>query len=126
MDYFKMMNLEKTIHNRQEAQAPTTYKTPLLPTQRETDEHNITHLPYRDWCKHCVNLCTRKEQITTSSTRRINEAKRYTDRLRLPQMRQRQALRNGAYYVRVNYRTWLRNGSILQRSQYRGSESDST
>eukprot|EP00971_Amphidinium_carterae_P040653 797796-Amphidinium_carterae.2 len=76
--------------------------------------------------KSLQTLCTRKEQITTSSTRRTSEAKHYTDRLRIPQKRQRQALRNGAYHVRVNYRTWLRNGSTLQRCQYRGSESDST
>eukprot|EP00971_Amphidinium_carterae_P175044 3469955-Amphidinium_carterae.1 len=27
---------------------------PVLPTQQEIEEHNITHIPYRDWCKHCV------------------------------------------------------------------------
>eukprot|EP00971_Amphidinium_carterae_P147755 2928613-Amphidinium_carterae.1 len=52
MDYFRMMNLEKTTHNKKH-KLPT-YKTPVLPTQQEIDEHNITHLPYRDWCKHCV------------------------------------------------------------------------
>jgi len=27
---------------------------PRLPTQREVDEHNLTHLPYRNWCPVCV------------------------------------------------------------------------
>ena len=27
---------------------------PRLPTQREVDEHNVTHVPYRNWCPHCV------------------------------------------------------------------------
>eukprot|EP00971_Amphidinium_carterae_P199169 3952794-Amphidinium_carterae.2 len=33
---------------QQEAQVPKTYRSPTLPTQQEIDEHNITHLPYRD------------------------------------------------------------------------------
>eukprot|EP00971_Amphidinium_carterae_P267584 5308012-Amphidinium_carterae.1 len=33
---------------QQEAQVPKTYKSPILPTQQEIEEHNITHLPYRD------------------------------------------------------------------------------
>ena len=27
---------------------------PRVPTQAEVDEHNMTHLPYRSWCTHCV------------------------------------------------------------------------
>ena len=27
---------------------------PRLPTQAEVDDHNITHMPYRNWCPHCV------------------------------------------------------------------------
>ena len=27
---------------------------PRLPTQKEVDEHNLTHVPYRNWCPHCV------------------------------------------------------------------------
>ena len=27
---------------------------PRLPTQQEVDNHNITHVPYRNWCAHCV------------------------------------------------------------------------
>ena len=27
---------------------------PRLPTQSEVDEHNLTHLPYRNWCPICV------------------------------------------------------------------------
>ena len=29
-------------------------KNPRLPTQDEIDKHNLTHLPYRDWCPICV------------------------------------------------------------------------
>ena len=24
-------------------------------SQRELDEHMITHIPYRSWCKHCIS-----------------------------------------------------------------------
>ena len=27
---------------------------PKLPTQAEIDFHMLTHLPYRNWCEHCV------------------------------------------------------------------------
>ena len=27
---------------------------PRRPTQAEVDDHNRTHLPYRNWCPHCV------------------------------------------------------------------------
>ena len=27
---------------------------PLLPSAREVEEHNISHLPFRNWCPHCV------------------------------------------------------------------------
>ena len=29
-------------------------QSPLLPTPAEVGEHNLTHLPYRSWCRHCV------------------------------------------------------------------------
>ena len=25
------------------------------PSQRELEEHVVTHIPYRNWCKHCVS-----------------------------------------------------------------------
>ena len=27
---------------------------PCLPTRAEIDEHELTHLPFRNWCEHCV------------------------------------------------------------------------
>ena len=27
---------------------------PRLPSQKEVEEHNLTHLPYRNLCPHCV------------------------------------------------------------------------
>ena len=27
---------------------------PKMPSQKEVDEHCLTHLPYRNWCQYCV------------------------------------------------------------------------
>ena len=29
-------------------------KDPLMPSVEEVAEHRMTHLPYRNWCRHCV------------------------------------------------------------------------
>ena len=36
------------------ARNPRKMLDPKLPSQREIEEHNLTRLPYRNWCKHCV------------------------------------------------------------------------
>ena len=37
-----------------EAVVPKIAKNPGDPTRREREEHDITHLPYRSWCRTCV------------------------------------------------------------------------
>ena len=44
-----------------QAQKPMMMKGPLNPSQQEIDLHNLTHLPYRSWCPHCV--ATRRPNI---------------------------------------------------------------
>ena len=34
--------------------APKRAADPRLPTQAEVREHNLTNVPYRSWCVHCV------------------------------------------------------------------------
>jgi hypothetical protein len=38
----------------EEARVPKVLKSPLQPTAREVAEHNLTHLPSRDWCPQCI------------------------------------------------------------------------
>ena len=38
-----------------EAVKPRAPQDPVQPTRCEVIEHNLTHLPYRSWCPHCVN-----------------------------------------------------------------------
>ena len=33
---------------------PTTLTSPYTPTRQERMEHELTHIPYRSWCEHCV------------------------------------------------------------------------
>ena len=33
---------------------PRKLLDPQLPTEKEVEEHNLTHLPDRNWCPHCV------------------------------------------------------------------------
>ena len=34
--------------------SPKKVQDPRVPTHAEVDDHNMTHLPYRSWCTHCV------------------------------------------------------------------------
>ncbi len=34
--------------------APTEIPEPLQLSREEVDEHDLTHLPFRSWCRHCV------------------------------------------------------------------------
>ena len=36
-------------------------KTPRQPSQREREEHERTHLPFRDWCAHCIKAKSRND-----------------------------------------------------------------
>ena len=37
-----------------EARVPRVLWEPGQPTCEEVREHNVIHLPYRAWCRHCV------------------------------------------------------------------------
>ena len=39
----------------EEARAPEVLRDPGAPTPKEVEDHNVTHLPFRSWCLHCVS-----------------------------------------------------------------------
>ena len=39
----------------EEARRPEVLRDPGAPTPKEIEEHNVTHLPFRSWCPHCVS-----------------------------------------------------------------------
>jgi hypothetical protein len=45
-----------------EARVPQTLTSPDKPTEKEVDEHYLTHLPYRNWCPVCVAAAGREDQ----------------------------------------------------------------
>ena len=38
----------------EEAQRPNIIRDPKKPSMKAVDSHNMTHLPFRDWCPYCV------------------------------------------------------------------------
>ena len=38
----------------EDVRRPKPVARPYTPTRTEVYEHEVTHLPYRNWCKHCV------------------------------------------------------------------------
>ena len=38
----------------EEVQASVTRRAPKGPTQEEREKHEATHLPFREWCPHCI------------------------------------------------------------------------
>ena len=39
----------------EEAKTPEVLRDPGAPTPKEVEQHNVTHLPFRSWCPHCVS-----------------------------------------------------------------------
>ena len=40
--------------NREEGRNVIKQMDPKLPSPEDVEEHNLTHVPYRNWCRHCV------------------------------------------------------------------------
>ena len=38
----------------EEAEMPKRIYFDMRPSQEEVNAHNVSHLPYRSWCPHCV------------------------------------------------------------------------
>ena len=41
---------------------PKVLRDPGLPSKRQREEHDATHIPYRSWCSHCVRGSGRDAQ----------------------------------------------------------------
>ena len=51
--------------------APKPMPSPRVPTREEYERHVLTHIPYRNWCRHCV--ASRKPNIAHRSRRSCKE-----------------------------------------------------
>jgi len=44
----------KDIEEAEEGREPKAMATPIGPTKKEREQHELTHVPFRSWCEHCV------------------------------------------------------------------------
>ena len=44
----------------EEGRVPNAMTVPEGPSHQEREEHNLTHIPFRDWCEHCVRARARR------------------------------------------------------------------
>ena len=51
----------------EEGVLPKGVSIPYTPSQREIEEHELTHIPYRSWCAHCVRARAREDGHFRSS-----------------------------------------------------------
>jgi hypothetical protein len=54
LDEFTLEDLACKPCDEEEADKPKQIWKPLKPTVKEVEEHNLTHLPFRNWCIFCV------------------------------------------------------------------------
>ena len=54
LDEFTLEDLACKPCDEEEADKPKQIWKPLKPTVKEVEEHNLTHLPSRNWCIVCV------------------------------------------------------------------------
>ena len=77
---FVLAGVERDIEVEEEGVVPKGVSVPYTPSQREIDEHELTHIPYRSWCAHCVRARAR-EDGNFRSPDDIDEADRVTPRV---------------------------------------------
>ena len=46
----------------EQARVPETVPIPKGPSALEREKHNLTHMPYRAWCRFCVRARGRNRQ----------------------------------------------------------------
>ena len=56
-----------------EAHEPVALRNPIKPSAEDIAKHNITHLPYRDWCDVCARAVGREDPHYRRSRRRRHE-----------------------------------------------------
>ena len=74
---FSALNLRSLLNRKHDkaAREAKALPRPNEPTEQQRAQHNLTHLPYRSWCEHCVRAKGKERQ-----------SKRNTDRQPLTQI----------------------------------------
>ena len=53
---------------------PRSAPAPKLPSQAEVDEHELTHVPFRNWCVHCQRGKARRRRHLRSHKHKVKKA----------------------------------------------------
>ena len=69
---------EEDEQETEEGRLPKAMTVPEGPSRREREVHELTHIPYRSWCEHCVKARARRrghrrrdEEIKKQELRRV-------------------------------------------------------
>ena len=54
VEYVNQLAVIDTDPPETEARAAMSHSVKYRPTEEEVREHELTHIPYRSWCEHCV------------------------------------------------------------------------
>ena len=55
-----------------EAELPKKVYYDTRPSKEEVELHNLTHLPYRSWCPHCVKGKAKRRHHRRKETNRVS------------------------------------------------------
>ena len=55
------------IEEEEETRTPVKARTPHRVSQKEREDHEILHTPYREWCKYCVRARAKNSQHRAQS-----------------------------------------------------------
>merc|ERR1712026_629233 len=53
---------EEDDEKEEEGRSPEALASPEGPSRQEREVHNLTHIPFRSWCEHCVKGRARKRR----------------------------------------------------------------
>ena len=58
----------------EEGRKPIGFRDPGQPTKEEKEQHSISHIPFRSWCRHCVRgKATRYQHKRIKEERKVGE-----------------------------------------------------
>ena len=62
-----LMGFEQDTTGAAKAQPTRPGIVPVLPSEAEVEQHELTHLPFRSWCRHCVRAKGKESPHSESS-----------------------------------------------------------
>ena len=62
-----LISFEQDSAGADEAQLAKLGNVLVLPSEAEVEQHDLTHLPFRSWCRHCVRAKSKESAHPESS-----------------------------------------------------------